>query len=247
MRLSPPRNSHEAIESRRNPCHGFAVIIDMQEYAAQATLFQETLNDILKIVDPDRDKKIHPIRSHEYIKQKYFHASVFGPTPWLDKSDFLGLFGRILGLLNKQTMDKICENLHMHLNEQQPSLEPARFEIMDDGTILARYEYRTKDKDKLPLQTLANQLDPEKKFGQWDGNPKRYQTITVALGVIDKDKMPDKIKSIQHILNKATQKLVELGNTNIEQFHFFHYEKRTLSLRHTQSAAVISHDNVFRV
>jgi hypothetical protein len=37
----------------------------------------------------------------------------------------------------------MCEILQRHLNEKTPYFEPIKFEIMNDGPILARFAYKT--------------------------------------------------------------------------------------------------------
>ena len=97
MRLLPPKNPEEAIKSRRNSCYGFVFIADIQEHTKLVSFLKNTRDALLKIVDPDREEKLadpkrHPVRSPLYIKQSFFHASVFGMPPLVHKDDFVRLY-----------------------------------------------------------------------------------------------------------------------------------------------------------
>jgi hypothetical protein len=247
--LAPPVNSKAAIESRRNPCYGFAIIADVQEHKKLATMLAEARDEILKIIDPDRVTKQHPIRSPLYIKQKFFHAAVFGMQPVLESNQFVEVYGNDKGLLNRHVMDRMCDILHSHLQEQKPYLVPVKFELMNDGTILARFSYQTTTEDDAPLLTLTSQLDPEKKFSKWDpSNKLRFTTVAVAICVIDKDKMHDELDAIQEQLELASLKMKELGNLNVTQFQMISsYDKRTLSLKHISMYANVTTDHINRV
>lgn len=248
--LLPPRNPKEAVESRRNPCYGFTIIADIQEHKELTSILTETRDQILKIIDPDREKKQRPIRSPLYIKQKFFHASIFGMPPLLEEKQFIEVFANEKGLLNRDAMNKMCSTLHTHLKEQKPSLEPVKCELMDnDGTILARFAYKTLSKDEAPLLTLASQLDPEKQFSKWDPNNRlRYTTVAVVICVVDKDKISEKLAILQHQLDQASEKLKRLGAIDITQFQLINsYNKRTLSLKHISMYANIDLNNICKI
>ncbi len=248
-RMQPPKNPKEAIISRRNPCYGFAVLADIQENKRLMSILIETRDAILAIVDPDRALKKSPIKSPLYIKQKFFHASVFCMPPLLDQVEFINLYANKNGLLNQQTMDNLCDVLQAHLEEEKPSLTPIKFEIMSDGTILARFSYNTKSQDDAPLLTLASTLDPDKKFSQWDPtNRLRYSTVAVVLCVIDTDTLSDKLTKLQEQLEIASQKLMDLGNIQIDPFHLISgYNKRTFSLKHFSMYAAIHSDHILKI
>jgi hypothetical protein len=248
--LAQPNNPKEAIESRRNPCYGFAVVVDIQEHTKLLSILTEARNEILKIVDPDRAQKKHPIHSPLYIKQSFFHASVFGMTPLLEKEQYVNIYANENGLLDREVMDTMCDTLHTHLKQQKPSLEPDKCELINkDGTILARFTYKTEAKDDAPLFTLANQLDPEAKFSKWQANNKlRNTTVTVAICVIDKDKMSEKLETLQHLLDHTTAELKKLDPIDITHFHLISsYDKRTLSLKHISMYANVGRDNVCKI
>ena len=48
-KLTTPSNPEEAIQSRRNPCYGFAIIADIEEQKDLISLLVETRDEILKI------------------------------------------------------------------------------------------------------------------------------------------------------------------------------------------------------
>ncbi len=245
--LLSPQSPKEAIESRRNPCYGFTIVADIQEHKELLSLLKETRDEILNIIDPNRAEKQRPIKSPLYIKQKFFHATVFGMTPLLDQKQFIEIYTHEQGILNHDAMDKMCSTLQTHLDEQKPYLEPLKCELINnDGTILAKFTYKTESNDKAPLLTLANQLDPDKKFSKWDANnPSRYANVAVVICVIDKDKMNEKLEAIQHQIDLATIKLKKLGKMDITQLHFIKsYDKRTLSLKHISIYANINRNNV---
>lgn len=249
-KLTPPSNSEEAIKSRRNPCYGFAIIANIQEHKELMSVLVDTRDEILKIIDPDRATKQHPIRSPLYIKQKFFHAAVFGMQPLLEEHQYIEIYANKNGLLNREVMDKMCDLLQAHLNEKKPYLEPVKCELMNhDGTILARFAYKTSDMDDTPLLTLASELDPEKNFSAWDmSNRLRYMTLTVAICVVDTDKITDKLDAIKKQIEISTQKLQELGRIEVDQFQFINsYNKRTLSLKHISMYASIVPNFINRV
>ncbi len=251
--LAPPKNSKEAIESRRNPCYGFAVLADIQDAGKEPliSLLTEIRNAVVKIVDPNRTADQHCVRSPQYIKQKFFHAAVFGMQPLLDKDPYVSLYANKHGLLNSERMKKMCEILHVHLVEQEPCLEPVKCELMSDGTILARFAYKTKNKqDGAPLLSLVTQLDPEKQFSKWDSNNQaRYTTVAIAICVIDKDNMSaEKLAAIQIQLDLSSQSLEKLGALSMNQFYMVNaYDKRTLSLKHMTMYASVTAENANKV
>jgi len=170
--------------------------------------------------------------------------------PLLEEKQFVEVYANEKGLLNRDAMDKMCSTMQNHLEEQKPFLEPVKCELMNnDGTILARFVYKTAIKDDAPLLTLASKLDPEKKFAQWDAsNRLRYSTVTVAICVVDKDKMSEKLEALQHQLDLASEKLKKLGNIDITQFQLISsYNKRTLSLKHISMYANIDRNNICKI
>jgi hypothetical protein len=106
--LKPPQNPTEAINGRRNHCYGFTIVTSFEENPALTTLLRKTRDKILDIIDPDRHTKSRPIRSPQYIKQKFFHASVFGSQILLDRQEFIEIYANKDGLLNKDVMDSMC-------------------------------------------------------------------------------------------------------------------------------------------
>ena len=240
-RMQPPKTPKEAIESRRNLCYGFGVLADLEENEHLMALLSKTRDAILNIIDPERAAKARPVKSPLYIKQKFFHAAVFGMPPLLEKNDFVRIYANEFGLLSRQAMDDMCDHLKTHLNEEEPSLTPVGFEMMKDGTILARFSYNTKSADNAPLMTLANQLDPNQKFAKWDSSNKlRNTTVAVAICVIDKDNLADKLSDVQELLTAASEELIRLGNMEINRFHFISdYDKRTLSLKNFSERAIV--------
>lgn len=248
--LKPPATPKEAIESRRNPCYGFTILADLQEHQALIKILARTRDAILKIIDPDRESKKAPIRSPLYIKQKFFHASVFGIPPLSEKKQYTQIYTSEKGALNPVVMDAMCETLQSHLNKQKPYLRPMRCELMEkDGTILARFEYKTELADDAPLRSLASQLDPDQQFSQWDtSNHLRNTTVAVAICVIDKEKMPAKLEAIQLQLHLASEQLKALGDISIQQFQFISsYDKRTLSLKHISMYACIEPSSISKI
>jgi hypothetical protein len=248
MLLAPPRTPAEAVLSRRNPCYGFTLLADIQEQSPIKQLLEKARDQVLEIVDPERPLKQRPIRSPLYIKQKFFHAAVFGMQPLLDAEQFIEIYAN--DLLNQATMEEICDVAQTHLRKQKPFLMPVKFEMMNnDGTILARFAYKTSEtKDEAPLLSLTSQLDPNKKFAKWDSsNQLRYTTVTAAICVIDKDKMPEKLESIQKLLATLSEELINLGRIEVTQFRLIHaYNKRTLSLKHTSTYATITEEKIER-
>lgn len=243
--LAPPSKPKEAIESRRNPCYGFTVVADIQEQKNLVRLLEKTRDHVLLIIDPDRAIKQHPIHSPLYIKQKFFHAAVFGMQPLLDREQFISICNDENNLLSEHNIIKMVDTLHEHLQNKMPYLEPVGFEIMNDGTILARFLCKTVDDNDSPLLTLASLLDPEKKFSKWDSsNRLRYTTVTVALCVIDKEKINDKLSLIQQQLEQASVKLQRLNNADINQFHVINFDKRTLSMKHISLYATITKESI---
>ena len=125
--------------------------------------------------------------------------------PLLDKEEFIEVYANESGLLNRAAMDDMCDHLKTHLNQEEPSLTPVGFEMMKDGTILARFTYNTASEDSTPLMTLSNTLDPNQKFAKWDSSNKlRNTTVTVAICVIDKDKLTDKLSDIQELYHEIS-------------------------------------------
>src|SRR5579872_568327 len=241
--LTAPKNPEEAIASRRNPCYGFAILADIQEQKELISILTETRDKILEIIDPDRATKKRPIRSPLYIKQKFFHAAVFGMPPLLEEKQFIEIFANENGLLNNNAMDKMCDVLSSHLQEEKPFLEPVKCEMMNnDGTILARFAYKTLKQDDAPLLALARQLDPEKKFSTWDpANQLRYMTVAVVICVIDYHKMTHHMNTIQKQLEISSVQLKKLGNIDVNHFQFINrHDKRTLSLKHTSMYASVN-------
>lgn len=248
--LQPPKNPQEAIQSRRNPCHGFAIVVDLHEHAELLAFLRGLQDVVLNRIDPDRGSKGKPIKSDLYIKQKFFHACVFGMPPLLAKKDFLILYGSNNGLLNHKAMDDMCAVLQNHLDTQKPHLEPVRCELMPDGTVLARFSYCTASKDDSPLLTLSQELDPNKQFTQWDStNRLRYTTSAVVICVIDKDRLSEvTVQSIQSDLQQSTEQLKKVGNIDIEHIGLLnHYDKRTLSLKHTSQYADVGAKHICKL
>jgi hypothetical protein len=247
--LTPPKNSKESVESRRNPCYGFTIVVDIQENKELTMILTKTRDEILKIIDPERTRKQHPIHSPLYIKQKFFHASVFGMAPLLEEKQFVTVYAHEKGLLNPKIMDNMCTILHTHLKEERPSLEPIQCELMSDGTILARFAYKTESKDETPLLTLSSQLDPEKQFFKWDSsNRLRDKTVTIVLCVIDKDTLGKKLKALQWQLDLTSEELKKLNNIEISQFQLISsYNKRTLSLKHISMYANIDQNKICKI
>ncbi len=127
---------------------------------------------------------------------------------------------------------------------------PLSCELIDhDGTILVRFKYDTATKEEAPLLALSRMLDPKQQFSRWDANnPSRHTTVTVALCVIDKDKLKEKLDAIRNQLRMLFEKLQKLGNINISQFQFInHYNKRTLSLKHTSLYANVSQKHIHKI
>lgn len=248
--LQPPKNPQEAVASRRNPCYGFGAIVDLQENIGLIAVLRGAQDAVLNTIDPDRGTKSKPIKSDLYIKQKFFHASVFAMPPLLVKEDFLTLYGNKNGLLNRKAMDEMCTVLQTHIDTQKPYLEPVRCELMPDGTVLARFAYCTTSKDDSPLLTLSQQLDPNKQFAQWDAtNRLRYTTVAVAICTIDKDKLSEtSLESIHSHLQQYSEKLKQLGNIDIEHFSLMNfYDKRTWSLKHITQYADVSAKQICKV
>jgi len=169
-------------------------------------------------------------------------------TPLLEKKEFIEIYAHEHGLLNSEAMDQMCATLQRYLQEQKPFLHPIKCELMPkDGTILVRFAYKTETSDETPLLTLAQQLDPEKKFSAWDAsNPLRYKTVTVALCVVDINEMSkEKLVLIQAVLDRASDKLSAFQDFPIEQFQFIsEYDKRTWSLNHISMYAAITPDMI---
>lgn len=233
--LTAPKTAQEAIQSRRNPCYGIAIVSNLQEYPALASLLTEMRDVILQIIDPDRKNKVRPIKDPRYIKQKTFHAAVFGITPLLDRSEFVQTYTGENSAFNADINNRINQILQKHLDEDRPYLEPLKCEIMPDGTILARFAYKTINaEDETAVLTLGKQLDPEGKFARWDmGNTQRYKTVAVAICVIDPEQLADKMPQIHSSIEKLTTSLQALGKININRFTVIEdYDKRTLSPKH---------------
>lgn len=233
--LTPPANPKEAIQSRRNPCYGFAVVTNLQDHYALAALLAETRDNILQVIDPDRANKTKPIKDPRYIKQKTFHAAVFGVTPLLDREQFVQAYQGDDSAFNSEVNNRINRVIQEHLDEDKPYLEPLKCEIMGDGTILARFAYKTTNSDdETAVLTLGKKLDPEGKFARWDtGNLQRYKTVAVAICVIDTEQLAEKMPQIRGLLENSTTALQVLGRINITKFMVIEdYDKRTLSPNH---------------
>ncbi len=199
------------------------------------SLLIETRDAILKIVDPDRDNKAHPIRSPLYIKQKFFHAAVFGVPPLVDRSEFLEAYKGEESTFNSETKNRMCDTLQKHLDDEKPFLLPLKCEIMPDGTILARFAYKTvAEDDETAVLTLGKKLDPNGQFSRWDSsNLQRYRTVAAAICVIDKDKLSEQMPEIQKLLEEATAALIALGKVRLTNFIVIDdYDKRTISPKH---------------
>ncbi len=247
--LTAPATPKEAIASRRNPCYGFCIIADIQSNEPLLALLAKTRDVILNSLYPERTSQKSPIRSSHFIKQTFFHATVGGMTPVLKKEDFFEIYANEQGLLTHDRMDTLCEVLKRHA-QQKPYLSPMQCELMPDGTILARFAYKTQVEDATPLLTLATQLDPAKKFVAWDAaNLARYKTVAIALSVIDKDILNDITQeSIKTQLASASRKMQELGSFPITQFQLINYfDKRTLSLKHIEMYASVGEEHINRV
>lgn len=241
-RLMPPGTPSEAIASRRNPCYGFCVLVNIEEHEGLIAMLRGTLCNILGIIDPERDSKPRPVKSPLYIKQKFFHAAIFGMAPLLVEDEYKEHYTSPQGLVSPRVISNMCRVLQGYLSKQKPYLVPVGYEIMRDGTILARFLYKTSsEEDEKPLMTLTDLLDLEENFPRWDPeNEARNKTVTVAVCVIDTHALCDHLPAINEILRKATIRLKTLAKVDISMLDFIeHYNKRTLSIKHIDVCAVI--------
>ncbi|MDO8954284.1 MAG: hypothetical protein Q7V63_05485 [Gammaproteobacteria bacterium] len=243
--LQAPKTPAEAIKSRRQPCYGFSVIINLSTNTELIRSLETTRDHIIAIIDPDRASKPHPVRSESYIKQKAFHAAIFGIPPLTDKEEFLES-RKTDGRLFSEISARINESLPAHLREDKPFLKPMQFELRPDGSLGARFQYETRSAGAgegiPPLRSLKTRWDPENKLASWDTtNPLRDSTVFVVLCVIDTALIPaDKLTQIYCLLESATAELLKLGQHAITQFQLIEaFDKRTLSDRHVLTSSLI--------
>lgn len=258
--LQPPTTPAEAIQSRRNPCYGFCVVVDARTTSNPAELasfdsnildvFKAVQNKILDTVAPERFRD-RPNRSSQYIKQRFFHGSVAGVRPLLDQEAFARLYLGDDQPVSDAALQSMSETLQMMLRDTRPTLSPVGFEIIPtDGTVVMRLRYQTAIDDPKPLFTLAQTLDPSGHFLKWDAtNVMRNTTIAVAICVIDLRSLSvEQMDCIRATLDEATRYCVDNFSTlPINGFwQISSFDKRTLSPFHIKMHSHITEHGIVR-
>lgn len=238
LRINSPKTPSESIMSRRKNCFGPALVVDIQSFPQVHDLCQRTLKSIISIIDPEREKSPFPRKSPKYIKQKYFHASVFSMTPFVNEEDFEKFYFSKAGLDGAWFLKEMQEKAQKYLIEKEPELIPQAFEYNEAlGTIFARYTFEPKDFDPhntnaAPLLDLSRILDPTGKFPIWDSNPYRHRSVAIVLCALDVEDINEKQK-IKLILKENSEKLKTIGPLKITNLITIDkYNKRTLSEEH---------------
>lgn len=256
--LQPPKTPAEAIQSRRNPCYGFCIVVDARATPNPAELasfdtelldtFKTTQQKILDVVAPTRFRD-RPNRSSQYIKQRFFHGAVAGMRPLMDQEHFVRLYLADDKPVSESELIHMSEKLQIYLREMKPTLKPVGFEIMPtDGTVVLRLKYQTATDDPKPLFNLVETLDPDSHFPKWDAsNVLRNTTIAVAICVIDLGSLSTtQLESIRAMLNEASRYVVENFSTlHLNGFwQISSFDKRTLSPFHIKMHSHISESNI---
>lgn len=239
--LQPPKTPAEAIQSRRNPCYGFCIVIDARTSPNPAELssFDTEVLEVLKTIQKKIvDVVVAPQRFLEpYIKQRFFHGAVAGMRPVLDQEAFVSLYLADDKPVSESALQSMSEKLKVYLRDMRPTLTPVGFEIMPtDGTVVMRLKCQTATNDPKPLFTLSETLDPAGHFPKWDAsNVLRNTTIAVAICVIDLTPLSTtQLSSIHAMLDEASRCFVDKFSTlHVNGFwQISLFDKRTLSPFH---------------
>ena len=237
-RITPPQTPSQSILSRRKPCFGPALVVDIQSFPQVHALCKQTLETIISIVNPEKGQGIFPRKSPMYIKQKNFHASVFSMTPFVNEKDFEQFYFCKTGLDGGWFLKEMQENAQKYLIAKEPKLVPQGFEYNEAlGTIFARYTFEPKDFDPndakaAPLLELSKTLDATGKFPIWDPNPYRHRSVAVVLCALDINDTNNK-QRIKLILRENSDKLKAIEPLKVTSLVTIDkYNKRTLSEKH---------------
>lgn len=243
--LKPPKDPSAAIASRRNPCYGYAVVSYFEQNSPEMnTQLMEFRNGIIAIVDPERNLKKHPRKLMHLIKNKSLHASLYGSTPFLKKSDYFDFYQAPDGAQSGRLFEDMRDKLKTFLDTKKPILKPMQLEYREDGTIIARFEVITQDGDNRPLVTLKTDFDSSlKQQGPtWDPNPLRDSTLAVVLCVTSLSIDSTESDSLQQYLAEKNleftrQPAIPMNHCSIIDY----YDKRTLTReKHANTFAEVS-------
>ena len=245
QKLGRPNNPREAVESRKNEWYGFAVVVDARSKPDSAELasFDEEFLSLFKKIQGGILASLNP---RDYAKQEFFHGSIFGMTPLKEKLEYLALYADSEGILNSDRLETMAARFQTYLNVSKPALSPAKCELLEDGSVVARFNYVVSDDEK-PLLTLAERIDPEMLFPKWGPtNTLHNTTVAVVIAVIDLNKTSELQENrIRKVLDEVNVYFKTTAHIEINGFWLISfYEQRTLSINAIEVFSHIGHDKI---